>query len=71
MFARNWRLKLYKHMAKCEYCGSTIIFGGKRGANGRFCNQKCQARGGLLAAAIQQQIQQQKTQAASAGAPIR
>ena len=36
-------------MAKCDYCGSTIIFGGKRDANGRFCNQKCQARGTLLA----------------------
>ena len=36
-------------MAKCDYCGSTIIFGGKRDANGRFCNQKCQGPGGLLA----------------------
>jgi hypothetical protein len=36
-------------MAKCDYCGSAIIFGGKRDANGRFCNQKCQGRGGLLA----------------------
>jgi hypothetical protein len=36
-------------MAKCDYCGSTIIFGGKRDANGRFCNANCQARGGLLA----------------------
>ena len=50
-------------MAKCDYCGSTIIFGGKRDANGRFCNQKCQGRGGLLAlsrqipeAAVQQQV---------------
>jgi len=36
-------------MAKCDYCGSTIIFGGKRDANGRFCNQRCQGRGTLLA----------------------
>jgi DNA-directed RNA polymerase subunit RPC12/RpoP len=36
-------------MAKCDYCGSTILFGGKRDANGRFCNQKCQGRGALLA----------------------
>jgi hypothetical protein len=35
-------------MSKCDYCGTTIIFGGKKDANGRFCNQKCQARGGLL-----------------------
>lgn len=41
-------------MAKCDYCGSTIIFGGKRDANGRFCNQKCQGRGSLLA--LSQQI---------------
>jgi hypothetical protein len=36
-------------MAKCDYCSSTIIFGGKRDANGRFCNQKCRGRGALLA----------------------
>jgi hypothetical protein len=40
-------------MAKCDYCGSTIIFGGKRDVNGRFCNQKCQARGTLLAVSRQ------------------
>jgi hypothetical protein len=36
-------------MAKCDYCNSTIIFGGKRDANGRFCNEECRARGELLA----------------------
>jgi len=36
-------------MTKCDYCGSTILFGGKRDSNGRFCNQKYQARGALLA----------------------
>ena len=36
-------------MAKCDYCGSTIIFGGKRDTNGRFCNANCQSRGALLA----------------------
>ena len=41
-------------MAKCTYCSSTILFGGKRDANGRFCNQKCQGRGALLA--LSQQI---------------
>jgi len=35
-------------MAKCDYCGSTILFGGKQDATGRFCNQKCQSRGALL-----------------------
>lgn len=50
-------------MAKCDYCGSTIVFGGKKDANGRFCNQRCQARGTLLAisrqipdAAVQEQV---------------
>jgi len=38
-------------MARCAACNSTILFGGKRDANGRFCNQTCQARGELLAAA--------------------
>jgi len=36
-------------MAKCDYCGSTIIFGGKRQGNLRFCNANCSARGTLLA----------------------
>lgn len=36
-------------MTKCDYCGTAILFGGKRDANGRFCNQKCQGRGGLMA----------------------
>jgi hypothetical protein len=50
-------------MAKCDYCGSTIIIGGKRDNNGRFCNQKCQSRGTLLAfsrqipeASVQEQV---------------
>src|SRR4051794_15218914 len=36
-------------MTKCDSCGSTIIFGGKRDRNGSFCNEKCRARGALLA----------------------
>jgi hypothetical protein len=36
-------------MATCDYCGTTILFGGKRDANGRFCNQKCQSGGAMLA----------------------
>jgi len=50
-------------MAKCDYCGTTILFGGKRDANGRFCNQKCQRAGALLAlskqvpeAAVKEQV---------------
>jgi hypothetical protein len=40
-------------MAKCDYRSSTVIFGGKRDANGRFCNQKCRGRGALLAISSQ------------------
>lgn len=50
-------------MAKCDYCSSTIIFGGKSDGNGRFCNQRCQGHGRLLAlsrklpeAAVQEQV---------------
>ena len=32
-------------MAKCDYCGSTIIFGGKRDGERRFCNDKCLSNG--------------------------
>jgi len=28
-------------MAKCGYCGSTIVIGGVRAGEQRFCNQKC------------------------------
>jgi hypothetical protein len=28
-------------MAQCNYCGTTIIFGGTRDGNFRFCNNKC------------------------------
>jgi hypothetical protein len=48
-------------MAKCDYCSSTIIFGGKRDANGRFCNQKCRGRGALLAISSQLPVASFKT----------
>lgn len=40
-------------MAKCDYCGSTILFGGRREGALRFCNDKCQQEGILLAASQQ------------------
>jgi len=40
-------------MAKCDYCGSTILFGGKRQGGLRFCNATCSARGALLAVSRQ------------------
>ena len=35
-------------MAKCDYCGTTIIFGGQRDGTLRFCNSKCHQNGVLL-----------------------
>jgi DNA-directed RNA polymerase subunit RPC12/RpoP len=40
-------------MAKCDYCGSTILFGGKRQGDLRFCNATCSGKGALLAIARQ------------------
>lgn len=37
-------------MAKCDYCGSTIFFGGVQANGYRFCNQTCQRKGYSLAA---------------------
>ena len=37
-------------MATCAYCETFILFGGKIDATGRYCNEKCQASGNLLAA---------------------
>lgn len=28
-------------MARCEYCGETILFGGVKDAGKRFCNKRC------------------------------
>lgn len=28
-------------MAKCDHCGATILFGGKKEGNLRFCNDSC------------------------------
>lgn len=40
-------------MAKCAACGSTILFGGKRNGDSRYCNHQCHDRGALLAIAGQ------------------
>jgi hypothetical protein len=36
-------------MATCAYCGATIVFGGSRAGNLRYCNATCAQRGSLLA----------------------
>lgn len=35
-------------MASCAYCGTTILFGGVKDGNRRFCNAKCQTGGALV-----------------------
>ena len=40
-------------MAKCEFCNSTILFGGVRDGQLRFCNEKCRNQGALLFASQQ------------------
>ncbi|MCP3904877.1 MAG: hypothetical protein GY715_14725 [Planctomycetes bacterium] len=40
-------------MAKCAFCGTTILFGGTGDGHYRFCNQECHQRGYLLSVADQ------------------
>ena len=35
-------------MAKCGYCGSTIVIGGVRAGDQRFCNNKCRQNAQIL-----------------------
>ena len=38
-------------MAKCSFCGTTILFGGIRDREVRFCSKKCHQKGYALVAA--------------------
>jgi len=38
-------------MAACAFCGSTIVFGGIKDGNDRYCNARCHGSGMLVAAA--------------------
>jgi hypothetical protein len=40
-------------MASCDSCGTTILFGGVRQGDLRFCNERCRQKGFLLAVAQQ------------------
>lgn len=40
-------------MAKCDYCGTRILFGGVHADGYRFCNRTCQQHGYALAASNQ------------------
>jgi hypothetical protein len=44
-------------MATCAYCKNTILFGGKRSGNLRFCSEKCMKKG-TEAIAVDQLVQQ-------------
>jgi hypothetical protein len=35
-------------MAKCAYCSSTLLFGGKKEGEFRFCNEECRRKGRVL-----------------------
>jgi len=56
-------------MAKCDVCGSVIIFGGVRDGEFRFCSKKCQANSYLLkfAAQIPREVIQEHVRAIHAG----
>lgn len=40
-------------MARCDYCGTSILFGGVKQDDLRFCNESCRQQGVLLAVADQ------------------
>jgi hypothetical protein len=40
-------------MARCDYCNSMILFGGKKQGDLRFCDAKCEQRGVLALVASQ------------------
>jgi hypothetical protein len=40
-------------MGACDYCGTTILFGGRQAGARRFCNESCESKGVLLKIADQ------------------
>ena len=56
---QNTRIENYRNiksdntMAKCDYCGTTILLGGVKDQGYRFCNATCQLNGRALIAANQ------------------
>jgi hypothetical protein len=40
-------------MAKCAYCGTTVLFGGKKEEGFTFCNNKCLSEGRVVLVAKQ------------------
>jgi hypothetical protein len=56
-------------MKTCNYCGTTILFGGKKSDGLCFCNDRCQQAGMLLAVSSQfpEDLVQQRTLEVHAG----
>lgn len=40
-------------MAKCGYCGTTVVLGGKKAGGLTFCNDRCYSMGALMSVADQ------------------
>lgn len=56
-------------MARCDYCGTTIVFGGIRDRGYRFCNATCQQNGSILMAStrISPEVLEQQVRAVHEG----
>ena len=50
-------------MAKCAYCDTTILFGGRQHGEFRFCNAKCEANGAdvVLASRVPDELVREQT----------
>ena len=57
-------------MAKCAYCGSMLLFGGKKEGDLRFCNDACWQKGRVLVVArqIPDEVVKQRTHEIHGGA---
>ena len=57
-------------MTKCDFCGTTILFGGQEAGGLRFCNAQCASNGQLitLSRALPPLVVQQHVQAMHQGA---
>jgi len=40
-------------MSKCDYCGTTILFGGQKTGTLRYCNARCASSGTLVQTSMQ------------------
>ena len=56
-------------MAKCAYCNTTILFGGRKQGELRFCNAECEQKGAVasIASSVPADIVRQRTLQVHAG----